>query len=111
MINRFLKRSFMKTVNDYGKKLASDSVTDPKEAEKCHLAKLTLIPESQNDLRTVSLKTLADLGSEVVVPHVLREIALLTKTQPNERACKIISDLFLILCSRKPGLARVEQTQ
>lgn len=104
MINRFLKRHFLKTVNEYGEKLASEETTDPKEAEKCHLAKLVLISESENEKRIISLKTLADAKSKALIPHILREIVLLTKKQPNKRVSQMILDLYSILCRDKSGL-------
>jgi len=102
MINKFLNRNFLRTVNEYGNKLASDQTINLKETEKCHLAKLVLISESQHELRTVSLRTLADMNSEFLIPHVLREIALLTKKQPDRQVSKMILDLYSMLCGDKP---------
>ena|SRR5437764_15200231 len=102
MINRFLNKALLKTVDDYGRKLASDDTTNPKETEKCHLAKLVLVSESKHGLRVISLKTLADLNSSMLIPHIIREIRILTKRRPNEYRSRIIIDLYSILCSHKP---------
>jgi hypothetical protein len=102
MINRFLNKTLLKTVDEYGRKLASDSTINPKETEKCHLAKLVLISESQHPLRIVSLKTLADVKSHMLIPHTIREIILLAKRRPNEHRLRMILDLYSILCSPKP---------
>src|ERR1043165_1360062 len=102
MINRFLNKTLLRTVEDYGRKLASDSTTNPKDTEKCHLAKLVLISESQHGLRVISLKTLADVNSKMLIPHTIREIVLLARRRPNEHRSQIILDLYSILYSAKP---------
>lgn len=96
-LNRFVNRSFLRTVEEYGKSLASDRPADLKETEKCHLAKLVLISPSQSELRVTSLKTLADLGSKSLIPHLLREITLLTRKHLSEHASQMILDLYSIL--------------
>jgi hypothetical protein len=110
MLNKILKRQFLRTVTEYGEKLASDKPTDKKEAEKCHLAKLHLISESENDIRINSLKTLHDIDSKVLIPHILREIHLLTKKQPSKRVSQMLVDLYSILRSDKSSLNTTAHT-
>jgi len=97
MLNKLVNRNFLRTVEEYGRSLASDKPADLKETEKCHLAKLVLISPSQSELRITSLKTLADLGSKTLIPHLLREITLLTRKHPSEQASQMILDLYSIL--------------
>jgi molybdate-binding protein len=104
MLSKLFKKQFLRTVTEYGDKLASEQMINEKETEKCHLAKLHLISESENDIRVNSIKTLHDVNSKVLIPHILREIYLLTKKQPSKRISQMLVDLYSYLCRDKSSL-------
>lgn len=91
MLNRLVKRGFLRTVEEYGKSLASDKPADPKET-KCHLAKLVLFSPSQSELRVTSLKTLADLKLKALIRPLLREITLLIRYKLQVRSSHEVCD-------------------
>jgi hypothetical protein len=110
MINKFFYKEYIEIVDRYSEALASDKPIDLKEAEKCHLAKLVLTDhlgkliftdKSESDKRKISLTTLADINVEVAVPHILREIALLTKKRPNNITSQFVFHLYSILSSNR----------
>ena len=95
-IDKFLTKKYRQAVKEYGIKLESKETTNDKDQEACHLAKLIL--HNETEVRINSLKSLAEVNSDVLIPLVLREINLLTKKRPDERTCQLLRMLYVILC-------------